>query len=198
MTPQELRDKVYEVRYTSEMNQLYHQRTAHKWWLWDKAVKIVVCLLAVFALVAAITADFGEFYRATEIGLAALAAIAAVILNVIPVGEWEAHSSELFRAWSDLRTCAELLEVKLQDYPDDRDVESWLIDRYSELLSKQHQLNAEESAANRTLLLRCQEDVNQRLFGPEKRTYASHVEEWRAKEQQQSTKPSSGVSAGAG
>ena len=71
------------------MNQLYYQITHTKLSWWDKVVKIGVGALATAALLGAFVPD--EFKWA-EIVTAALAVVAAVALNVIPVGEWASDS----------------------------------------------------------------------------------------------------------
>src|SRR5579859_5789588 len=71
MNIKDFRAKLHELKVTTEMNQLYHQREAKRWWMWDKLVKIAVGFLAVLALVATF---FPETWKATEISIAAVAA----------------------------------------------------------------------------------------------------------------------------
>ena len=109
MNVHQFRHSLWKVVFNAGVNQRYHQRTAGLRGALDKLVKISVGLLALAALVAAI---LGEPARAWDIGFAAAAAAAAVTLNVLPVSESAAFSQEMFRAWTDLRICAQVLYGK--------------------------------------------------------------------------------------
>lgn len=180
----ELRDLLHELTYTCTMNQLYHQHVEHKWWRWDKAVKIVVGLLAVIALVAVYLPEEQKHW--VEVPAGWLAALAAIILNVVPVGEWEAHSAELFRAWTDLGTRARLLTLKIASYGEDQDVDTIYFEWFTTLATDRQRLNAQEPAPDEKLLRECQADVNEMTYGEGIRT-AKQVEEHLAARQGHAT-----------
>lgn len=166
MTPERFNALVDELVFICDMNQRYHQHIQRQCWAWDKAVKIAVAALAIGALVSAI---IGEPARTFDIGLAACAAVVAIVLNVIPVGEWEREYAEMFRSWSDLRFCAEQLRLKQSEAETVSECSS---ERLAELIGRRHSLSAHESLPNRALLIRCQEDVNESLWGQGIRTEA--------------------------
>jgi hypothetical protein len=85
----------------------------------NKAVKIGVAFLGVAALCAVF---LPHELKWLELTIAAFAAAAAIVLNVIPVGEWMMTAGEMFRAWSDLLLTAERLELKVIDLADDANV----------------------------------------------------------------------------
>ncbi len=186
MNVEKQRDLLHELTYTCTMNQLYHQRFAHWWWRWDKAVKITVGLLAVIALVAVYLPESPGWW--IEPLSAWLAAIAAIVLNVVPVGEWESRHSELFRAWSDLGARANLLELKTSDLPENEPLNPILVDWYQSLAADRDRLDAQEPAANDELLKRCQEDVNEMRYGEGIRT-TKQVEDYLARLRRDVMKP---------
>jgi hypothetical protein len=142
------------------MNQFYHQRKTRKYWRQDKGVKIAVGILAMLALSATF---LPESCKWLDILAALIAAVMAIVLNVVPVGEWEAESSEHFRAWSDLRICTEQLKVEACELkPDETD--KCLNTRYADLLSRRHELNAGESDPDEALLEKCRTDT-EKMFG---------------------------------
>jgi hypothetical protein len=157
MKAQELRHKIYDLVYTSEMNGRYHQKKAHMCWWGDKAVKVAVASLAALALV---TVFVPESWKWVELTFAFLALVAAVALNAIPVGEWEGYYQELFRAWSELRIAAERLDMRTRDCSDEETVERWVVDICTDLLSRQTELDARECAPNEKLLKDSQKGVN--------------------------------------
>ncbi|HWY85572.1 MAG TPA: hypothetical protein VNX28_02550 [Gemmataceae bacterium] len=64
------------------------------WWfgLADKTAKIAVAIVAV---VAAVLALLGESWKHAEIGWAIAAAVLAVVLNVLPFGEYGSSSGRV-------------------------------------------------------------------------------------------------------
>jgi hypothetical protein len=160
--------ELHELAYTGEVNQRYHQIKQRQMWWWDKAVKIGVAVLAVVALV---TAFLGDELKLLEQAAASVAAVAAIVLNVIPVGEWETHYGELFRAWSDLLLGAEKLELKARELDAEAPVHNYLLEQFADLRGQACQLDATEHAPDDKLLDRCQGDINERAYGSGIRTY---------------------------
>lgn len=105
MTAKEFLDKQYHISVAAGMNQRIHQAKASWWTGWDRACKIIVALLAVASLclslwaVSPTGADWGRF----SIVISALGALAAIALNVLPLGDWASRHNALFQRWSDMR-----------------------------------------------------------------------------------------------
>ena len=180
MTASEFCSELHKLTYTAEVNQRYHQIKQARMWWWDKFVKIGVAILTVFALLAVF---LPHELKWLEIGVATAAAVAAVVLNVVPVGEWVTEFGEMFRSWSDVLRDAELLELKARKLKNKADVEEHLVERLEELVSQHCQLDAMEPAPNDELLFRCQGDINERMYGKGIRTYEKAMEAyWQAVE----------------
>ncbi len=176
----ELEQELHNLAYTAEVNERYYQiKLSAVWWL-DKGVKIGVAVLAVLALLAVF---LPHELKWLELVAASLAVVAAVILNVLPVGEWVTEYGEMFRSWSDLFQEAKHLELKAREINPSEPVPSHLIERLEDLIGRQCQLDAmEHHAADEKLLLRCQGDINERMYGKGNRTYAETMEAWRKME----------------
>lgn len=159
--------KLYDLKYTAGMNTRYHHQMM--WWLGaaDKLLRIIIGVVAVVGIFLAIKA---EAYPNAGIWLAVISAVLAFILNVVPLGDWEKSHVDLFRSWSDIRSEAELSEMKLahKTLPPHR-LEA-ICERIFELTTREHQLCASEPAPFKGLLLRCQEDETESLLGKGIRT----------------------------
>src|SRR5205823_224863 len=113
--------------------------------------KIDVAALAVFALLAVF---LPHEWKWLEVVAAVLAAVAALVLNVVPVGEWVTDYGEMFRSWSDLLLTAEQLELKAGELDDNTPVPEHLAERLEEVVSRQCQPDAMEPAPGDALLAR--------------------------------------------
>jgi hypothetical protein len=165
MTNAECKLKIYDLIATCSVNQRFHQKMSWRWGLADKAVKIIVALVAIAAL---ITALGGKYWETWSIGFTVIAAIAAVILNVVPFGEHEKFYHEMFHLWSHLRIDVEMFDTKIEHQKNQSDPH--LIERFAELKVKEHTLNCLEPAPSRSLLRKCQEDHNESIWGRNIRT----------------------------
>lgn len=154
------------VTYTAQMNALYQQRVAWWWWVGDKITKVAVGVLAALALAAAI---FGD--HTLDVIAASLALVPAIILNVIPLGEKEAEYKHLFRAWTGLHRDSDKLSLKVANLGDDAKVPEHLVEQLGEALSRLHDIGAEEPAPWEWLIVKCQEEINEREWGKGIRTY---------------------------
>jgi hypothetical protein len=86
--------------------------------------------------------------------IAFLAAAAAVILNILPLGECAAEHLDLFRRWTDLREDVDAVLFDLKDNPDQE-----LIDRLKSLDAKMHRIcGAEPMEPDKKLLRRCYDE----------------------------------------
>ncbi len=161
MTYSEFKNKIVDLICYCDINQRYSQRLA--WWygLADKSSKIAVAVVAVVAVVLAL---LDEGWKNTEIVWAIAAAVLAVVLNVLPFGEYEKFYDEMFRCWSDLRIDAELQKLKNRG-ESQSNIPDHAAERFQELRQKQYSLNAEEPAPWGWLLNICQRDMNQRHWG---------------------------------
>jgi hypothetical protein len=154
------------------MNQRYHQYVAWWWGFADKLSKMLVAAVATLALVATY---WSEHFKSSEIVIAAIAAALAIVLNVLPFGEREKFYDELFRSWSDLRTDAEVFDLKIEAGPED--AEHHICERVAEFKTKEHLLHAKEPAPIVTLLKRCEGDEIQRRWGGDIRTFEQAEQE---------------------
>lgn len=161
MTRDDFWNKISTLILICDVNQRYHQKTAWIWKACDRTAKILVAVMAVAAFCLTI-AHGGVAIRVLELIFGAVAVLAAIALNVIPFGEYEKTSDEMFHSWSDLRKDAEIQSLKLSNVAD---VSECMIERLEELTAKQHSLNAIEPAPNRKRLQKCQEDHNQQQWG---------------------------------
>src|SRR6266851_7266844 len=89
MQASEFQHELHEEKVVAEANQRYHQFMQRKLWWWDKAAKIAVAVLALFAL---LSVFLPHELKWLEITVATIAALAAIALNVVPVGEWVTES----------------------------------------------------------------------------------------------------------
>jgi hypothetical protein len=165
MTGADLKRSLYELKFTAGFNVRYHHRLEAFYGRWDKAIRIAVGVLAVPGLLLAVKDEppFGVI-------VAIVAMAAAVVLNIIPVGDWEKRHGELFRLWSDLREDADLAELGCCDLGDAGQATEHAADRLAELTGKSHRLNAAEPLGCRWLLVECMEDETEALWGKGVRT----------------------------
>src|SRR5712692_1310115 len=199
MTNGELKNRLDDLIYQCGMNQCYHQRTAAVLGRWDKGIRITIGILAVVGLVLAVPTlkiskiDVGT----TGLVTAIVSLVAAVILNIVPVGDREKLHGELFRLWSELLKDATVEECKVCEAVSDDSADEHAFDRLKELLSKAGSLNADEPAPNESRLRRCQEDENERRWGEDIRTSADVEAEGtrRLKAEKESMSSSSASSA---
>jgi hypothetical protein len=176
MTNNEYQTRLYELINICEINQLYHQRLEWRFGFADKALKIIVGVLAVAGAVLAVPGIPTSWTWAAFI-VASLSAVFAVALNIIPVGDKEKSHGEMFRLWSDLLKDALQEEHKTCEMESGKDVPKSVDEHLRELIGKKECLNASESAAWPKLLLRCQGDVNERKWGDGIRTFEQAEEE---------------------
>jgi hypothetical protein len=178
MTYRDLCHELDCLRCTCDINQRYHQALAWRWRTVDRLAKVSVALVATLAFAAEF---WSHEHHGWAIGFAGAAAVLATLLNVIPFGEVEKESTEMFRAWSDLRVDVETMIVKAEG-PDEKQAPDPLHDRLAELRTKQKTLDGKEPAPWRDLLERCQEDSNEAFWGKGIRTPAQ-IEAERARRQ---------------
>lgn len=162
MTRDEFEDKQYEISVTAGMNQRYHQSRAHKWTWWNRGVQISVAVLAVISLCLAVAAALAEtaLLDGLAILFSSLAVIAAIALNVLPLGDWVQQHLDLLRRWSDVREDVESLPFDLVDEPTPD-----LIGRLKALDAKVHRICAIEPG--------CDEELHKKCYQDEKRSRQS-------------------------
>lgn len=173
MNVKQFRDEIYRLTYTSEVNQRYYQIKHTRMWWADKAVKILVAFLAVTAL---LFVFLPENWKWLEIVTGCLAAAAAIMLNVVPVGEWMCDYKTMFDAWNRLFHDAEQLGLKVRDAAEDEPTPALLIEMADELTARQCHLD-DAHAPDDKLLSECQGDVTQRMYGNGIRTYEQAIAE---------------------
>lgn len=162
MKTEDFCDRLYELKFTSGMNARYHHHLEARWGGWDKVVRITVGALSVAGLV---TTLMGRDLDAWSTWLAIASVFAAVALNVIPLADWEKKHGDLFRRWVDLRRDCQILEDRTCALPAGEDAKPGILERLQELREREHAIDAAEPAPDRKLLLQCQEDETESIFG---------------------------------
>ncbi len=153
MTNFTLKRLLFNLKFTAGMNARYHQREEMYWGRWDRGIRIAVGILAVFGLVFATPSmDVWHLGLATAI----ISLIAAAVLNILPVGDWEKRHGELFRLWSDLRRDAVLEEQRVSEEDDGLQGVEQATVRLNDLTSKVESLHANEPAPDMKLLKECE------------------------------------------
>ena len=152
MTRDEFLTEQYKVSFIAGMNQRYHQRRA-SYWRWDRGVRVAVGFLAVGGLVLSFATVTHEGWDWLSITIAAVAAVAAIILNIVPIGDWQRDHVSLFRSWTDLRE-----EVDILPYDASRRVTDELIDRLRWLEAKMHRICGCEPQCRPDMLLKCENE----------------------------------------
>jgi hypothetical protein len=186
--------KLHELKITCGINQRYHQYLEWRLWLADKLIRIVVGALAVGGLVLAVPGM--SFSPDAGLWVAIVSLVAALVLNIIPVGDWEKTHGELFRLWSYLRKDVVQNELKTWDAEDDKDATKAASEHLCELTLKAADLDTQEPAPWLGLLKRCQGDELESTWGEGIRT-PQEVERERLRREQESplTSPSGAPSA---
>jgi hypothetical protein len=152
MTHDEFLDRQYALSVQAGMNQRYHQGLARVWRRWDMGAKIATAVFATiaFGLAIACAMIHDHSLHAVEITVALVAALAAIALNVIPLGAWELEHRELFRQWTDLREDVEALGLECLGEPEDAH-----LCELRTLDAKAHRICGQEPAPNEKRLRRC-------------------------------------------
>jgi hypothetical protein len=147
MTRDEFLDAQYKISFIAGMNQRYHQRLA-SWLAWsDRGVRIVVGFLAVASLVLSLAKQSSTF----SIAITLAGAVAAMILNIVPLGEWHRDHVDIFRRWSDLREEIDILAVGVPESVSDE-----FIARLRCLESKMHRICGSEPHGWSAVLKKCE------------------------------------------
>ena len=150
MTYEKYRDKLHNLTFTAGMNCRYHQILEFRWSVWDKLIRVAIVVLALAdVLLSALEVHYWA------LGVAVAAGLIAIVLNIIPFGDWEKQHGELFRLWNDLRSDVELEETKTCHNDEDHTVEAHCVERLIEIQNKSNALHSMEHASNAKLLLEC-------------------------------------------
>lgn len=162
MTRDEFENEQYRISFTAGMNQRYHQSRAQLWARMDRGFRIAVGLFSVAgASLAVVTATSDSIgWDAASILIAGLAAVVAIILNVLPFGDWERWHVDLFRRWTDLREEIDALLFELNGAPDEM-----LIGRLKQQDAKVHRICGLEPHPNEALLRKCYRDEDRSRRG---------------------------------
>lgn len=157
---------IHDLGFTAVVNQRYHQILEWRWATLDRLMRILIGVLAAFGvLLAALGSPWGTL--SLVVPMAAL--IAAILLNILPFGEIQRFYRDLFRRWSDLRQEVELARMAVRDLQG-QDVPEHLFQRLQSLMQRKAAILADEPAAWRGLLIRCQEETTESIWGKGIRT----------------------------
>ena len=152
------------LSFTAGMNLDYHQHEASSWAFWDTVVKVVVGILAVCTVWWELKPQtdfriFPRIYRITTAPIirhgswlslrsAILTAILAVVLSVIPMGDWSREHQGLFQRWTDLRSDVDQLKIVFsRTHPDDPRFD-YISEMAESLMAKKHSIQSSEPYAS--------------------------------------------------
>jgi hypothetical protein len=155
-------EALHNLAYTAEVSQHYHQLQQGRMWWWDKGAKTAVAALAVLALLVVFLPAQWTWLGSVSVPLATATAL---VLNLIPAGEWEMEYGERFRRYSDLLRDAEELAFHAPARGEGEPVEPQLVERLIGLAGRQCRLDAQGPPSDEGLLWRCQGDVSERMYG---------------------------------
>jgi hypothetical protein len=154
MTTEDMLDSLHTLNYTASVNQRYHQVLAKKWSRIDRVVRIGVGFSAAASVVVSFSGPVLISSAVSVVGL-----LAAIALNVFPLLETQLQYHDLFRRWKDLLMDVEELELVVKRAPKGK-APTYVIERYTSLLAKRHQIEVDEPAPDRSLLRVAQEEEN--------------------------------------
>jgi len=174
LTRQQLEGDLYELTFIASVNQRYHQLLRRRFTIAERSVRIVIGIIACISLALSIAA--GPWVPATAassvyISIPAIIAsffglVAAFILNIVPIDKYERTHDTLFRRWTSLQRDARELDLRLAQTTDQQQDELRSIaNAYRSLVRRMHEIEIDEPAPYRRLLLRCHEDENERHWG---------------------------------
>lgn len=169
--PDQVWDRIFDGHYKAWMSMYYYQMM--EWYsnLLDMTIRALVGILAISSFTASILTFDNPIFKVSPraaffFSVAALAL--AIILNVVPVGNWYQQYSELYRNWSANRARWQNLENRFKIRQDDR-MDDILL-RVSELETETSYLQYSESAPWRRLLKKSQEKTNEHFYGVKRPT----------------------------
>jgi hypothetical protein len=175
MTNSEYYQRLRAVRYTCSVNQRYHQILEWRRGFADRAIRILVGILAITGAIFAVPQMDRPWLG---FWVAVVSAVFATVLNIVPVGDWQKFHAQMFQRWSDLQREATVEEFKMCER--EGEIPAHCVERLQELLSEMESLHAMEPAPSFRLLNRCQEEENEREWGKGIRT-SQQVEQERAR-----------------
>ncbi len=160
MTPEECKDKLFELKFIAGMNQRYSQEYASKLGMYDRTIRVAVAIIAAASLITScVSVDW------IGITFGAISFCLAVLLNVMPFGENEKFWRGQLRQWTDLRSDVERAETFLADSTASaRTVPVHLTHRIRECQDKKNGIDGEQPAADKKLLADC-ESAQRREMG---------------------------------
>lgn len=137
MTREEVYAESHKVIHSAAVNMRYHQCISSYYLRADRGLKILTGILAVVGAIAAFQPEPSTW----GIVVAVSAAILAVVLNVMPFGEWGMKHKELFARWNELLESADLFSKKIP-----ASVAKATMTDLEDLQSRCHKLNSCEDA----------------------------------------------------
>ena len=157
---------LYEETFKAAVNQLYSQDMAWYWEFADRGASIMVGALARFGVASAA----GKFSKKTGFSTALVAVFIAWILLVCPTGTYKSEYGRQYQQWSDIRQSLEDLSHEFNSLKDKTSVPEGMIDRQREITGRMNAIASTESATWRSVMVRCQEDWTEHLYGKGIRT----------------------------
>lgn len=169
MTAHDSHRWLHDLKATAGMRCRYNQQLTWRWGWTNRAARILMLALAV-ASVAALATDLAAV-------VACLTVVAALALNVLPLGEHVQHHYSLFKQWSTFRRDVERLKARTLDLADGGAVPARYIERWHELAADRCRLDALDPVSWPDLADRCREDEAEATWGRGIRTPAQVAQE---------------------
>jgi hypothetical protein len=159
-------DRIFDGRYVAHMNKLYHQIMSWRYGVLDRTIRVLVGILAIGSFTASLLAYPNAPFpigAANALLLSFASMSAAIVLNVVPVGDFYKRSNESYRSWTTHSSRWENLENRF--YTTTSPDLAEFLREVNELTTEKNHVESSESAAWPRLLARCQEKANATFFG---------------------------------
>lgn len=185
MEKENLKNSVWELSFTASMNQDYYQTLTFYTAFLDRTVRIVVGILAVFSLIVACVPDWGSW----SVPLAIVSLVAALVLNIVPLQNYERKFAQLYQQWTDLRAHLQRFEIRVFGQVLEATFmissKGLLLEKVSpvdardfqDLTNERHRIEADEFWDWDWLNRKCQRVERQRRWGPQIETYEQEIAE---------------------
>jgi hypothetical protein len=185
MEKENLKNSVWELSFIVSMNQDYYQTLTFYAACLDRLVRIVVGILAVFSLIIACVPDWGSW----SITLAIVSLVTALVLNIVPLQNYERKFAQLYQQWTDLRAHLQRFEIRVFGQVLEANFmicsKGRLIEKvlpadardFQDLTNERHRIEADEFWDCDWLNRKCQRAERQRRWGPQIKTYEQEIAE---------------------
>jgi len=159
MTNDDALEQLWRIEVEASISKRYHQffHSRHSWC--DRFVRITVGFLSVFGLVFTLSPSIENKW--IPISVAVLGVFAAIVLNIVPFGEWSRNSEDFARRWTQLSADAEAWGSLLRSERNDGNAHKYVENAVQRMIQKQNELEGSEPSPDRKRLEQCQAEEHQ-------------------------------------